>query len=46
MDFKRLEEILKTELPMNRKERFFSATVLPSLLLNFLAKYPISLKKY
>jgi hypothetical protein len=32
MNYDQLTEILKTDLPMNRKERFFSATVLPSLL--------------
>ncbi len=32
MDYDRLQEILKSELPINRKERFYTGTVLPSLL--------------
>lgn len=32
MDYDRLKEILKSELPINRKERFYTGTVLPSLL--------------
>ena len=32
MDYHRLCELLKTELPLNRKERFYTATVLPALL--------------
>lgn len=34
MNDNRLEEYFKSELPLNRKERFYTATVLPSLLFN------------
>jgi hypothetical protein len=32
MDYNRLEQIFKSELPINRKERFYTGTVLPALL--------------
>lgn len=32
MDYQTFEELLKSELPLNRKERFYSGTVLPSFL--------------
>jgi len=32
MDYDRLKEILKSELPINRKEKFYTGTVLPALL--------------
>lgn len=32
MDYDRLKEVLKFALPINRKERFYTGTVLPSLL--------------
>jgi hypothetical protein len=32
MDYQTFEQYSKTEIPMNRKEKFFSATVLPSIL--------------
>lgn len=32
MDYERLEAILQSALPINRKERFYTGTVLPSLL--------------
>ncbi|MHB0914903.1 MAG: hypothetical protein ACYC4M_04365 [Thermoleophilia bacterium] len=32
LDYDKLAECLKTELPLNRKERFYTGTVLPSIL--------------
>lgn len=32
MDYKKFEKILNKELPINRKEKFYTATILPSLL--------------
>ncbi len=34
MDYLHFRKILASELPLNRKERFYTATVLPSLLLH------------
>jgi len=32
MDYPKFETYLKTEIPLNRKEKFFTATILPSIL--------------
>jgi len=32
MDYAKFKDVLNRELPLNRKERFYTATVLPSLL--------------
>lgn len=32
MHYEKLEEVLAIELPINRKEKFYTATILPALL--------------